>query len=84
MNLHYGPKWMWDQNRPEAIEARRQAAEFHKGLLDVRLRTQAGIELRAIVENLLAIRFRIAAWHLVRFVKVVRYRSKNWATPVDF
>ena len=29
MNLNFGPEWFWDQNRPEAIEARRQAAEFH-------------------------------------------------------
>jgi hypothetical protein len=25
---HYGPSWAWDLNRPEAIEARRQIAEF--------------------------------------------------------
>jgi hypothetical protein len=26
-DLHYGPEWAWDWNRPEAIEARRQIQE---------------------------------------------------------
>ena len=29
IGLHFGPEWFWDQNRPGAIEARRQMAEFH-------------------------------------------------------
>jgi hypothetical protein len=39
--LHYGPEWSWDQSRPEAIEARRQAEEFHKAIRSARPRQQA-------------------------------------------
>ena|SRR3984885_3951195 len=28
--MHYGPSWAWDFNRPEAIEARRQIADFRR------------------------------------------------------
>ena len=32
MSLHYGPKWCWDQNRPEAIGRVLEMAKFHKKL----------------------------------------------------
>lgn len=28
--VHYGPKWCWDQNRPEAIQARAQMEESYR------------------------------------------------------
>ena len=31
-SLHYGPRWFWDQSRPEAIRARAQMAEDYKKL----------------------------------------------------
>ena len=47
MNLHFGPKWSWDQTRPEAIEARSQMAEFHRKL---RLRQRNAQDVQGLLE----------------------------------
>ncbi len=51
MSLHYGPKWCWNQNRPEAILARAQMAEFHKELHDRQRRRQTMKETQEILES---------------------------------
>ena len=66
-DLHYGPKWAWDQSRPEAILAHAQAVEFHRTIYaDQKLR-QAERRQQAIAENLPATHSRLVAQVLGRF-----------------
>lgn len=79
---HYGPKWAWDQNRPEAIEARRQAAEFHKSIDAVRRKRQAEQERMDYLENSPATHFRLAARHLFAFARgLVRFVAIGQHSP---
>jgi hypothetical protein len=57
-SIHYGPKWAWDQSRPEAIEAHRQAAKFYTSTCAVQKPRSAEQERPATVKSLLAKRFR--------------------------
>ena len=44
MTVHFGPKWYWEWDRPEAIRARAQMARDHKTLPFTRPTRQANPE----------------------------------------
>lgn len=77
-NRHFGPRWYWDQSRPEAIEARSQVAEFHKRCLVLPLSRQAKTEQRETARSLLAKHFQLAGRRLGRVLVLVSKGLRTW------
>ncbi|MGA7579668.1 MAG: hypothetical protein ACLQUW_03205 [Desulfobaccales bacterium] len=84
MSLHYGPKWCWDQNRPEAIEARLEMAKFHKKLQERRQRRQDIQEAWDFLAHSPARHFLLSVKHLGMGVVLLLISLKNLAKSHDF
>src|SRR5271168_864821 len=66
MNLHYGPRWAWDQTRPEAISAHREMAESHKIFSAPQRNGQDSPAPARTLGRSAATHFRLGAEHLGR------------------
>ena len=79
MSLHYGPKWFWDQSRPEAILAHAQMAEFHNGLQERQRQKQDMQEVLDFFESPLSRHFLLAVKHLGMCVILLLLSLKSLA-----
>ena len=76
MSLHYGPEWMWDQNRPEAIEARREVeAAYRRWLVSQKSKLESS-KLRDTPGNSPATHLRLAAQHIGLFFHFYWHRLR--------
>jgi hypothetical protein len=78
-----GPRWCWDQNRPEAIAARREAEEFHRRIGVAHRERQASQAAQRILAGSAATHFLLAAKNLCLALAAASVRGEKYSSPVS-